>query len=313
MPSSSSIGKRENPVRLTAFSNSTGVVAALSMTSLSSGTITRDAVCSENSSAPVMSPASSSTSPWRVDSCTIDCTSSRVKEEVTSSFGSIRISFRMWFADQFRRRNDGLDQPRDEHQRRRQQQRRLVRDGHGDVLGHHFAERDVQERHQQQGDGEGHNVATSTGTPDRFQRHGQEVVDRGLGHLQDQQRADGDAELGAGEHERDVFHGPQRGLRALGAGLGQRLDLAPARGHDGEFGGHEEGVADQQDDKPEDSCPVAHAAPAWLAGWPSPDTRTGRKQIRSIRRPSMRVTLSVPPTTSTVSPTAAMRPSWLMT
>ena len=72
------------------------------MTSLPSGTITRDAVCSENSSAPVMSPASSSTSPWRVDSCTIDCTSSRVKEEVTSSFGSIRISFRMWLADQFR-------------------------------------------------------------------------------------------------------------------------------------------------------------------------------------------------------------------
>ena len=40
MPSSSSIGKRENPVRLTAFSNSTGVVAALSITSFSSGTIT---------------------------------------------------------------------------------------------------------------------------------------------------------------------------------------------------------------------------------------------------------------------------------
>ena len=212
-----------------------------------------------------------------------------------------------------KRRNDGLDQPPDEHQRRRQQQRRLVRDGHGDVLGHHFAERDVQERHQQQGDGEGHNVRDLHRDAHRFQRHGQEVVDRGLGHLQDQQRADGDAELGAGEHEGNVFHRPQCGLGALGTGLGQRLDLAAAGRHDGEFGGHEEGVAHQEERKPEDSCPVAHAAPAWLAGWPSPDTRMGRKQIRSIRRPSMRVTLSVPPTTSTVSPTAAMRPSWLMT
>jgi hypothetical protein len=53
--------------------------------------------------------------------------------------------------------------------------------------------------------------------------------------------------LGAGEHEGDVFHGPQRRLGALGAGIGQRLDLAPPGGHDGEFGRHEEGVADQQD------------------------------------------------------------------
>ena len=67
--------------------------------------------------------------------------------------------------------------------------------------------------------------------------------------------------------------------------------------------------------------PVAHAAPAFPAASMRPldpacgscSGGDGLKQMRSIRRPSIRVTLSFPPTTSTVSPTAAMRPSWLMT
>ena len=101
--------------------------------------------------------------------------------------------------------------------------------------------------------------------------------------------------------------------RTVGPRLGERLDLAPAGGHDREFGTNKECVAEQQHHKPENSCPVAHAAPTCPAGWFPPWTRTGLKQIRSTRRPSMRVTLSVPPPTSTVSPTAAIRPSWLMT
>ncbi|MNI60091.1 hypothetical protein D3C73_1152830 [compost metagenome] len=67
-PSSSTIGNREKPVRLTAFSKSTGVEAVFSTTSLSKGTMMCEAVCSENSKAPLSRPVSSSTKPWRVDS-----------------------------------------------------------------------------------------------------------------------------------------------------------------------------------------------------------------------------------------------------
>src|SRR4029453_6560924 len=105
---------------------------------------------------------------------------------------------------------------------------------------------------------------------------------------------------------------PQGGLRRLRSRISQRFDLAAARGNHGEFRANEEGVPDQQENQPEDSGPVTHAAPpaapaAWflrrtasparlprgMAAWltvASSAPRVGRKQMRSMRRPSMRVT-----------------------
>ena len=73
----------------------------------------------------------------------------------------------------------------------------------------------------------------------------------GDGRLSDDAQAcgaQGDAELGGGQHARDVLQGPQGGGRAGVAGLRQRLELATARGGDGELGADKEGVAGQEDD-----------------------------------------------------------------
>ena len=59
----------------------------------------------------------------------------------------------MWLASQFSDQIIGSHHTGDEHQWRRQQESRLVRDGNRDVLGHHFAKGDVKERDKQQGDG----------------------------------------------------------------------------------------------------------------------------------------------------------------
>ena len=47
---------------------------------------------------------------------------------------------------------------------------------------------------------------------DRLERDLEDVVQRRLGDVEDQQRAHRDAELARGEHERRVLHGPQRRL-----------------------------------------------------------------------------------------------------
>jgi hypothetical protein len=67
-------------------------------------------------------------------------------------------------------------------------------------------------------------------------------MDRGLGDVQDQQRADGDAELAGGQHQGGVLHRPQGGARGAVAFLGPGLDLGPSGGDHSEFGADEEGV-----------------------------------------------------------------------
>ena len=59
------------------------------------------------------------------------------------------------------------------------------------------------------------------------------------------ERADRDAELGAGDHQRDVVHGPQR-RPGPPARRGHRLDHGTAGGDDGELAAHKERVAEQQ-------------------------------------------------------------------
>jgi len=73
--------------------------------------------------------------------------------------------------------------------------------------------------------------------------------DRRLGQVTGEQRRDRDAELGAGQLERQF---PQRPADCAGlpvAGLGPPLDLDPVDGDERELGGDEERVAGGQQDE----------------------------------------------------------------
>ena len=58
----------------------------------------------------------------------------------------------------------------------------------------------------------------------------------GSRHVQDEQRADRDAELAGREHQRRVLHRPERRLGGARSRLGARLDLRAARRDDRELG-----------------------------------------------------------------------------
>ena len=118
----------------------------------------------------------------------------------------------------------------------------------------------------------------------------------------------------------------------LAALVGERLELAAARGHRGELGADEEGVRGEQEHGDEDR---RHASA--LPGPPdaAPGAASGRRpgvgahlvvvalvgrraavrsrRIRSTRCPSMSTTRAVHPSASTASPTAGTRPSVAMT
>src|SRR5262249_55619863 len=128
------------------------------------------------------------------------------------------------------------------------------------------------------------------------------------------ERADGDAELSRGQHARDVLHRGDGGSGPTRAGLGQRLDLAPPSGHDGELRADEERVAEQREGRDQQADPGAHTGPRPAPTWsPAAAPGAGWKRRRSTRRPSMRSTRSRPPSTSTSSPTDGTRPSRAMT
>ncbi len=140
----------------------------------------------------------------------------------------------------------------DADERRREQQGRPIRHGERDVLRHHLAQHHVQERDDEQRDDERDRGDRLLRQPRGAQRDLQQVVDRRLGHVEDQQRAHGDAELRRGEHERRVLHREQRDARGPAALLRPRLDLRPLRGDDRELGADEEGVDGEQHDERDD-------------------------------------------------------------
>ena len=107
-----------------------------------------------------------------------------------------------------------LERPDDEHERPGEHERRPLGPGQRDVLGHHLAEDDVREAHDDERDDEGDADAQALGDADGLERRTEEAVHGRLDHGEQQQRADRDAELASGEHERDVLHGAQHGLRA---------------------------------------------------------------------------------------------------
>ena len=200
------------------------------------------------------------------------------------------------------RGHDRMQQLREPHERLGQQHHGAVRERDGGVLGHHLAQGHVQEGDHQQREHEGGHVRRRGRDPEGGHRDDEQVVQRRLGHVEDEQGAHRDAELADGQHLGDVLHRVERHLGLAGAGLGPRLDLRPAGAHDGELARHEEGVGGQQDHQPQQSDDVPVHARV------SSSSAAGSKRTRSMRRPSSRSTVRVPPSTSTTSPTSARRP-----
>ena len=204
-----------------------------------------------------------------------------------------------------------VEQARYPDQRRREHEHSAVGHREREVLRHHLAEHDVQVRDQQQRHEERDHIDRALGEIGQTEGPREQVMDRRLGDVQDQQRADRDAQLARCQHEGRMLHGVQRGLGRARPLLGERLDLRPARGDDGELGADEEGVEGQQHDQPGDSGPIAHDRSPPSVCVPS-GIGVGVNRTRSTRRPSMRCTSSVPSSMWSASPTAGMRSSTLM-
>ena len=78
------------------------------------------------------------------------------------------------------------------------------------------------------------------GQPERVERRLQQVGQRRLGDRAQAQRADRDAELGAGDHQRDLVHRATAPSRARRLVRGQRLDDGAAGGDQRELAADEE-------------------------------------------------------------------------
>ncbi len=144
---------------------------------------------------------------------------------------------------------------------------------------------------------------------ERVERPLQQVGDGRLGERAQAQRADGDAELGGGEHRGDVGQRVQHGAGALVAGLGERFDLAASDRDHGELGADEEGVAEQQyerDGELERGHRVRPSSSA-LRGRSCPEVRSTRTRL--VRWRSTASTVNRQPVSSARSPGAGSRPS----
>ena len=130
--------------------------------------------------------------------------------------------------------------------------------------------------------------STASGMPSRCERLLQQVRHRGLADPAEQDRADGDAQLRAGQHQRQVLAGPDHGDRAVLALFGQGLQPVAARGDQRELRADEERVGGQQQHgraarrrcRPSASSFVVRCGPASVSS------------SRSIRRPSIRTTVA---------------------
>ncbi len=114
-------------------------------------------------------------------------------------------------------------------------------------------------------DHEGDRVHGVLGQPDRRERALEQVGQGRLGERAEAERADRDAELGAGDHHRDLAHRAQRRPGPPG-GRRHRLDHRTPRGDQRELAGHEERVAEQQHDGDEEAshrpAPAGRRGPA---------------------------------------------------
>ena len=147
----------------------------------------------------------------------------------------------------------------DVHQVDRDEQHRgRLGAGDGDVLGHHLAEQHVQRHHDRQRHDERHRVQQRVGDAQQPERLFEQMRDRGLGHPAEQNRTDRDAQLGSGQHQRQVLAGPDDRDGALLALLGQRLEPVAPRGDQRELRADEERVGREQHEGEQDAEDVTH-------------------------------------------------------
>ncbi|SLH19903.1 Uncharacterised protein [Mycobacteroides abscessus subsp. abscessus] len=163
-------------------------------------------------------------------------------------------------------RDERAGQPQEHQVDRHQQQRGALRPGQGDVLRDHLAQQDVQDHHDGERQREGHRVQQLVGQSGQLERLLQQMRDGGLADAAEQDRADGDAELGGGQHHRQVLTGLDDGHRVAFALRHQRLQPVAARGDQRELRADEERVARQQHDGERDTEQITHGcAPATCA------------------------------------------------
>ncbi len=139
--------------------------------------------------------------------------------------------------------------------------------GHRPVLRHELADHHLQGRRGQHADGHGGAVHRSRGQSGRGEGGAEQPGERRFGEHADHQGGEGDAELGAGELERQL---PQRlddGDRAAVAVGGGAFGVRPLHRDEAELGGHEEAVGeDQQEGRAEQQECGGHAAASSCAG-----------------------------------------------
>ena len=160
------------------------------------------------------------------------------------------------------------DRPRGAHPQqvwRHQQHRRRLRAGDRDVLRHHLAEQHVQHHHDRDRDDERHRVQHRVGDADQVERLLQQVGHRGLADPAQQDRADRDAQLRAGQHQRQVLARPGSRSTALRLPLlGERFQPVAARRDQRELRADEERVGAEQQHGQQHAEEVSPSAAAFV-------------------------------------------------
>ena len=116
-----------------------------------------------------------------------------------------------------------------------QQHGGALRSGEGDVLRDHLAQHDVQHHDECQRDREGDRMQEGVGYVQQMERFLDQMRDGGFGDPAEQDRADGDAELCARQHQRQALACPDHRAGALLAVLLERLETVAARGDEREL------------------------------------------------------------------------------
>ncbi len=172
--------------------------------------------------------------------------------------------------------------------------RDLHRPGHRPVLRHEFADHHLHGGREQHADHDGHAGHRALGQAGAGERAVQQLGQGRFGQHADDQGGDGDAELGAGELERQFAQGRDDAVGAPVAGRGGLLGVRPLDGDEAELGGHEESVGqDQQERGCEKQQGVLMLPPPPHARPPGGERHVGRgrrRYCRTIRPSPERVT-----------------------
>jgi len=132
--------------------------------------------------------------------------------------------------------------------------------GDGQVLRYELGDHHLPHRHEEKAGDHRNHVLASLRDPQPVEHRFEDGVRDRFGDETHQQRGRGDAELCAREHEAEP---PQNREGAAGAaltGLGRGLQGVPVDSHEGELGGDEEPVADDEDDDRRDPGDHSHRA-----------------------------------------------------